>query len=466
VSELTLLLAERERRRRQEVALDAPRWDWYGPDCGCPPEVRRPGGSCPEHKRARPNQRPPEGPWSIWYFEAGRGSGKTEAGAQWIRWKAEQKGKNGRFALVAPTAADARDVMVEGPSGIIAVSPPWFLPEYSPSKRRLVWPNGAIAITYSADEPERLRGPQHTDAWCDELCSWRDPAAWDMLMMGLRLRKGGHEPQAFISTTPKPLPWTRRIKRMIGAILTKGSTYDNRDNLADSYFHTIITKYEGTRLGRQELEAEDLEDTPGALWTTRLLDDLRIARQDLPELVRVVVAVDPSVADPKADPDTDISECGITVGGMAYLQHPTLGHLPHGYLLADRSVKGHPIEWGHAVVNAAKEFGADLVVAEVNNGGALVATNLQSIQAGLPVKLLHASRGKQTRAEPVATMYEQRRVFHLAGEDFSLLEGQMCTWVQGLKSPDRMDALVWLFTELLLEGTPITFGPHPFEDWR
>jgi phage terminase large subunit-like protein len=232
------------------------------------------------------------------------------------------------------------------------------------------------------------------------------------------------------------------------------------------FFSTIIKKYEGTRLGRQELDAEDLEDTPGALWNGALLDQLRIPRAELPDSIRLVVGVDPSVADPDVSPDESTAECGITVGMAADVQHPTLGMVPFGYLLADRSVKGHPSVWGQAVVNAYHEFRADLVVAEKNNGGALVASLLQTIDPSVPVKLVHASKNKTTRAEPVANMYEQRRIWHLAGQDFSAVEQQMCTWVQGLPSPDRMDALVWTFTELLLEGAAISFGPHPFEDWR
>jgi phage terminase large subunit-like protein len=466
MSSILAAQAELELRRRRARELEVPLWDWYGPDCDCPPGARRPNGSCPVHKRARAAQRPPGGDWSVYFLEAGRGFGKTESGCQWIRHLAETKGRDGRFALVAPTAADVRDVIVEGPSGILAVSPPWFKPAYAPSKRRLTWANGATALCFSADEPERLRGPNFTDAYVDEIAAWRDPVAWDMLMLGLRLRRGGHEPRAFVTTTPKPLPWLRAIKRLATTIVGKGTTYENRDNLADSFLRQIVTKYEGTRLGRQELEAEDIEDVPGALWSTQLLDALRVPRAEVPELGRVVVAVDPSVSDPGDDPDDDASECGIVAGGMGVVNHPTLGYQAHGYVLGDRSLKAHPAVWARAVVAAYREFAADLVVAEVNNGGAMVAETIRAVDPGVPVKLLHASRGKRTRAEPVAALYEQRRVRHVAGQDFAALEAQMTGWVPGLKSPDRMDALVWLVTELLLEGAALEFGESPWPDWR
>lgn len=462
---LTVLLAERERRRRQDLAAEAPRYDWYGPPCACP---RAPDASCPDHPRARAKQRPPEGEWRIWYLEAGRGFGKSVSGARWVNHQVET-GQARRIALVGPTAADVRDVMVGTPAtgGVIGTSPPWCRAEFQPSKRRVIWrQNGkvtAMATCVSADEPDRLRGLNSDAAWVDEIATFKGPEAFDMLMLGLRI---GSNPRCVITTTPRPLEWLRAIKRKAGTILTRGSTYENRANLHSSFFDTVIKKYEGTRLGRQELEAEDLEDTPGALWTTTLLDDLRVPAADLPEFHRIVVAVDPSVAENVAVTDESTAECGIMVGGAAYVQHPTLGLVLQNYLLADRTVKGHPSVWGAAVRNAYHEFGADTVVAEVNNGGALVATNIQALDPRVPVKMIHASRGKQTRAQPIATLYEQRRAWHVAGRDFSALENQLTGWVPGMKSPDRLDALVWLHTELHFGGGVISFGPHPFPDWQ
>jgi phage terminase large subunit-like protein len=298
---------------------------------------------------------------------------------------------------------------------------------------------------------------------CDEPASFRYPEAIDMLLLGLRL---GEEPQLCMTGTPKPHPWLRRIKKREGTVVVKGTTYDNVANLAKSFFATVIRPFEGTRLGRQELNAEDLEDTPGALWTTALLDALRVDPKDLPERVRVAVAVDPSVADPSVSMEDSTAECGITAGMMGYVEHETLGTIPHGYLLADRSLRGHPVAWARAAVAAYREFAADCIVAESNNGGAMVAATINSVDASVPVRLVHASRGKQIRAEPIAALYEQRRIFHVRGRDFAALEAQLCTWVPGLKSPDRLDSLVWLMTELMMGGVPLSFGPHPFEDWR
>jgi phage terminase large subunit-like protein len=236
---------------------------------------------------ARPNQLPPEGDWRVWLLLAGRGFGKTRTGAEMIRARAIARTAR-RLALVAPTAGDARDVMVEGDSGILAISPPWERPRYEPSKRRLTWPNGAIATLFSADEPERLRGPQHDAAWCDELASWRYPEAWDMLMFGLRL---GIDPRVVITTTPRPTTLLRELIVDPTVVVTRGTTYENRANLALGFLGQIVRKYEGTRLGRQELNAELLEDVPGALWNRGLIEGTRAC--SAPALIRVVVAIDP-----------------------------------------------------------------------------------------------------------------------------------------------------------------------------
>lgn len=380
---------------------------------------------------ARPNQLPPEGDWRIWLLLAGRGFGKTRTGAEWVRAEVES-GRRGRIALVAPTAADGRDVMVEGESGILAISPPWFRPLYEPSKRRLTWPNGAIATVYSADEPDRLRGPQHDGAWADELAAWQYPEAWDMLMFGLRL---GQDPRAVVTTTPKPV---RLIKELLAdktVAVTRGSTYENAANLAPAFLRQIVAKYEGSRLGRQELYAEILEDVEGALWQRQRIDELRVARA--PELLRVVVAVDPSASD-----DDTSDEAGIIVAGVS--------RDGHGYVLADLSGRLSPDGWARRAVHAYKEWLADRIVAEVNNGGDMVEHTIRTVDPGVPIKKLHASRGKFTRAEPVAALYEQGKVHHVGY--FPALEDQMCTWTPGQPSPDRMDAMVWALTELMITG--------------
>lgn len=378
----------------------------------------------------RADQFAPPGDWRTWLILAGRGWGKTRTGAEWVRAEVEA-GKRGRLALIGATAADVRDVMVEGESGIMATARPSFRPVYEPSKRRLTWPNGAIATTYSADEPDRLRGPQHDGAWPDELAAWRYPEALDMLMFGLRL---GSDPRSVVTTTPRP---TKLIRELIAApttTVTTGSTYDNLANLAPAFAEQIIRKYEGTRLGRQELLAEILTDVPGALWTYAMLEDRRAA----PDLTRVVVAIDPAVTSGE-----DSDETGLIVAG--------LGIDGRGYVLADRSCRLSPDGWARRAVAAFDDHSADLVVAEVNNGGDMVEHTIKTIRKTLPYKKIHASRGKQTRAQPVAALYEQGRVSHV--EVFSELEEQLTTWTpESGTSPDRLDALVWALTELMVDG--------------
>ena len=254
---------------------------------------------------ARPKQLPPTGAWAVWLVLAGRGFGKSRTGAEWVRDMVET-GKARRIALVGPTAADVRDVMIEGESGILAVCPPWNKPIYEPSKRRLTWPNGAIATAYSADEPERLRGPQHDAAWCDELCAWRYPMAWDMLIFGLRL---GDDPRCVVTTTPKPVKLVRDLVKDSTTTITTGSTYENEENLAEPFIKAVKKRYEGTRLGRQELHAEILDDNPGALWKRKQIEDLMV--REHPPLLRIAVAVDPAVS---ANATSD--ETGIVTGGI------------------------------------------------------------------------------------------------------------------------------------------------------
>lgn len=359
---------------------------------------------------------------------AGRGFGKTRTGAEYVRREVEE-GRAGRVALVAATSADARDVIVEGQSGIVAVSPPWFEPTYEPSKRRLTWPNGAIATLYSADEPDRLRGPEHDLAWADELASWRYPDAWDMLLFGLRL---GRNPRAVITTTPRPRPMIRELLSDPDAVVTRGSTFDNAANLAPKFLKKIIAKYEGTRLGRQELYAEVLDDVPGALWTRAMLEATR--HRELPELVRVVVAIDPAVTSGEDSDETGIVVAGVDRDGQFHV-------------LADRSCRDTPDAWARRAVEAFDEFEADRIVAEVNNGGDLVEATIRTVRRSVPYAKVHASRGKRVRAEPIAALYEQGKVHHYG--DLKLLEDQMLTFTPDSgASPDRVDALVWALTEL------------------
>lgn len=379
---------------------------------------------------ARPKQREPVGNWRVWLIMAGRGFGKTKTGAEWTRREIETE-RCGRFALVGRTAADVRDVMVEGESGILHCSPPWNRPHYEPSKRRLTWPNGAIATTYSADEPDALRGPQHDGFWADEPAAWQYEDTWDQLMFGLRL---GKNPRGVATTTPRP---TRLIKSLVSAPtthVTRGSTYENRANLAPAFLEQIIRKYEGTRLGRQELEAEILDDVEGALWKRAMIEDYRVTRA--PELVRVVVSIDPAIT---AEEGSD--ETGIIIAG--------LGADKHGYVLDDRSMKASPMTWANESITAYHRHKADRVVGEVNQGGDLIETTLRTIEKHISYTSVRATRGKQTRAEPVASLYERGLIHHVGS--FPALEDQLCSWEPGIsKSPDRLDALVWAFHELMV----------------
>jgi len=369
---------------------------------------------------ARPTQLPPPGDWRVWLLLAGRGFGKTRTGAELIRARVAALTAR-RLALVAPTAADARNVMVEGESGLLAVSPPWDRPRYEPSKRRLTWPNG-----------------------CDELGSWRYPEAWDMLMFGLRLVD---DPRVVVTTTPRPTKLIRALIADPTALVTRGSTYENRANLAPAFLDQIIRKYEGTRLGRQELEAELLDDVPGALWTRGIIEAART--QAAPPLTRVVVAIDPAAtSSPQAD------ETGIIVAGK--------DGQGQGWVLADMSGRYPPTVWAKTAIAAYRAHRADRVVAEINHGGEMVEATLRAIDPNVAYAAVRASRGKVTRAEPVAALYEQGRVHHVGS--FPRLEDQMCDFVPtgyddvGLRSaghsPDRVDALVWALTNLLLEPMP------------
>jgi phage terminase large subunit-like protein len=373
---------------------------------------------------ARPAQLAPAGDWTAWLYVGGRGAGKTRAGAEWVHEQV-QKGAR-RIALIGPTAGDVRDVMVEGESGILNCGP--VRPTYEPSKRRVTWPNGAIATTYSADEPDRLRGPQHDAAWADEIAAWRYPQAWDMMMLGLRL---GTNPQVVATTTPKPVKLVRDLLQT--ATVTRSTTYDNLDNLAPTFREQILSRYEGTRLGRQELMAELLEDVPGALWTRALIEKARGTAPD--HLPRIVVAIDPAVTSGEQSDATGI----IVVGADQNV----------GYVLEDLSGRFPPEHWARLAVDAYTRWDADRIVAEANNGGDLVASVLRAVNQNVPVRLVRASRGKRARAEPVSALYEQGRVIHC--DSFPELEDELCVWTPDTaESPDRLDAMVWGLTDLML----------------
>ena len=383
---------------------------------------------------ARSLQLPPPGDWRVWLLLAGRGFGKTRSGAEFVRARVKG-GMATRIALVGPTAADVRDVMIEGDSGLLAVASAAERPLYEPSKRRLTWPNGAVALAFSADEPERLRGPQHDLAWCDELASWRYAAAWDNLLLGLRL---GADPRAVVTTTPKPTRLVRDVLASPGTVVTRGTTFDNADNLAPAFLDSIVRRYAGTRLGRQELEAELLDDVPGALWSRDAIEAARVAAA--PDLSRIVVAIDPA-----ASAGEGADETGIVVAGLA--------HDGQVYVLDDRSGRMSPRAWALKAVAAYKSFAADRIVAEVNNGGDMVEATLRSVESDAPFRALRASRGKAIRAEPVAALYEQGRVHHVGC--FAALEDQLCGFTADFDraasgtSPDRLDALVWAVTDLM-----------------
>lgn len=346
-----------------------------------------------------------------------------------------ESGAKRRLALVARTTADIRDVLVEGQSGVLNISNPEFMPIYSPSRRRLTWPNGAIATTYSADEPDLLRGPEHDGALCDELAAWNYlQEAWDNLMLGLRL---GNNPQVMITTTPRPLPLLKKLIADPLTAVTRGSTYENLANLAPTFRKTVLDKYEGTRLGRQEIGGEILEDTPGALWNLAMIEATRMPRV-IEDLVRIVVAIDPAVT---AGEDSD--DTGIIVAGK--------GRSGRGYVLADLTCHESPLTWAKIAVNAYDTYKADRIVAEVNNGGDLVESTLRTVRPNVSYFKVHASRGKVRRAEPVSALYEQGRISHVG--QFAKLEDQMCSYVPGDDRPgvdDRMDAMVWAFFDLMV----------------
>jgi len=373
---------------------------------------------------ARTAQLAPPGDWRIWLHLGGRGSGKTRAGAEWIA-AGVREGTMRRVALIGATHADARSVMIEGQSGMLSVSES---ASYEPSNRRILWPHGAVATVMSAEEADSIRGHQFDAAWCDEFCKWEDPqSALDMALMGLRL---GSDPRMAITTTPRNISALTALIASSDVVLTQSRTTDNAPNLAHAFLKTMQARYAGTRLGRQELDGDLIEDNEAALWRRDWIENARV--KAAPQLQRIVVAVDPPAS-------VKGCECGIVVAGRT--------ESGEAYVLADFSLGGlTPARWGARVADAYEEFSCDCVVAEANQGGDMVKSVLQQGAPNLPVKLVHATRSKQVRAEPAAMRYEQGRVHHAGA--FAELEDQLCQYDGSGNSPDRMDALVWALAEL------------------
>jgi len=374
----------------------------------------------------------------IWLVQAGRGWGKSRTGAECIRKWVEEGFRN--FALVGATPHDVRNVMIESEAGLLNVFPPNVRPRYESSKRKLIFNTGAVAHIYSAhkkDDESGLRGPQHEKAWGDEPQKWKYPGNYDQLMFGLR---AGKKPQAVLTLTPRPIPLVRKLisraQRNDGVVRSHGASFENVANLPDSFINEILKPYEGTRLGRQEIEAQLLEDIEGALWKLAWIERDRVT--DAPDLDRIVVGVDPSAN----RGEEGLAETGITVGGS--------GIDGHGYLLDDSSLRGTPGQWAEQAVAAYRRWKADCIVAEVNNGGEMVRHTIHSVKdaENIPVRLVHASRGKYRRAEPISLLSERGMIHHVGA--FAELEDQLTTWKQGDESPDRLDAYVWMFTELLV----------------
>ncbi|OYU17922.1 MAG: ATP-binding protein [Rhodobacteraceae bacterium PARR1] len=398
---------------------------------------------------ALPHQLPPEGAWKSWVVMGGRGAGKTRAGAEWVRAEVEgprpgDPGRARRVALVGETIDQVRDVMIFGDSGILACTPPDRRPEWEATKKRLVWPNGATATAYSAHDPESLRGPQFDAAWVDELAKWKKAeAAWDMLQFALRL---GDNPRQVVTTTPRNVATLKAILKNPSTVVTHAPTVANRAYLAASFLEEVTARYAGTAQGRQELDGLLLEEVEGSLWPLARIEAAQSDDLDPPD--RIVVAVDPPVTGHAGS-----DECGIVVAGV-YMRGPPQDW--RAVVLEDASVsRASPEVWARAVVAAYERHQADRVVAEVNQGGDLVQTLLRQIDPALPFRAVRAMRGKVTRAEPVAALYEQGRVIHRRGLD--RLEDQMVRMTSagfsGKGSPDRVDALVWALTELVIAPT-------------
>lgn len=401
---------------------------------------------------ARPDQYPvSRDDWVSWLVLGGRGAGKTRTGAEWVRGAALGRWPFavepvGRIALVGETQAQVRDVMIEGVSGLLAIHHRWEKPVWSPSRRRLEWGNGAIAQVFTAEDPEGLRGPQFGAAWSDELAKWPNlQETWDMLQLGLRL---GDRPRQVVTTTPRPLPLIKRLLDDPRVAVSRAATSANRFNLAPSFLDSVQQTYGGTRLGRQELEGEIVEESADALWSRVLIEDCR--ERDAPPLARIVVAVDPPASSSKR-----ADSCGLVAAGI---DRDGIGHV-----LADGTLAGaRPHEWAQAAVALYRRLEADALVVEVNQGGEMATSVIREVDPGVPVTPVRASRGKFLRAEPVAALYAQGRVRHAGA--FPALEDEMCdfgpTGLSSGRSPDRLDALVWALTHLMLgpKGRPRVRG--------
>jgi phage terminase large subunit-like protein len=413
--------------------------------------------------QARPSQLPPAD-FSVWLLLSGRGFGKSWCGANYT-CELAGSGEAKRIALIGPTWDHVRATMVEGSSGIMTVAPAWGRPVFEASKSQLTWSSGAIATMYSADQPESLRGPEHDFAWCDELAAWRRPETWDNLLLTLRLGK----PRVVVTTTPRP---TKLIRDLVaregtdGIVITRGSTYENRAHLAPQFFTQLVRRYEGTRLARQELLGQVLDDVPGALWTREMIEETRV--EEAPELQRICIGVDPAGSSAAGADLTGIVGCGLGQDG-------------HLYVLADSSIRGTPREWAAKAIGLYYSLKADKIVVERNFGGEMAAATLASVDPGVPVKEISSSRGKVLRAEPIASFWEQKHA-HIAGT-FPELEDQMCSFTSDWDrardgSPDRVDSLVFSASELMLtraiggffseqlllvEGAPVPLPTRP--DW-
>jgi phage terminase large subunit-like protein len=387
----------------------------------------------------------PDDDWAVWLILGGRGAGKTRAGAEWVNGMAGgllgiARTRTMRIALVGETFADVRDVMIGGPSGIVAVAPPNDRPRWKPSLRRLEWPNGAVAHAFSAEDPDSLRGPQFEAAWSDELGKWRHAeSAWDMLQFALRL---GERPRQVVTTTPRRIALLRKLLDDPAVRVSRARTADNAQNLAPGFLDAVTRTYGGTRLGRQELDGELIEDRADALWSRSALEAARV--KTAPVLVRIVVAVDPPASSGARADACGIVAAGVDAAGTAYV-------------VADASVSGLPPQgWARTAVGLYRALDADALVAEVNQGGDMVTTVMRLVDGGVPVTPVRATRGKHARAEPVSALYAQGRVRH-AGV-FPELEDEMCDFgpagLSNGRSPDRLDALVWALTHLMLGAEP------------
>ena len=399
------------------------------------------------------HQLAPQGDWRTWVILGGRGAGKTRAGAEWVRSMVEgsrprDPGIAKNVGLIGETMEQAREVMVFGESGILACSPPDRCPKWISGRQMLVWPNGAQARLYSAFDPERLRGPQFDAVWADELAKWpKAKDTWDMMQFGLGL---GKKPRACVTRRPRNVEILKDLMARKSTVHTHATTQDNRAYLADSFLEEVQERYAGTRLGRQELDGVMLADVDGALWSSTALEAAIV--NTVPELDRIVVAVDPP-----AGANASSDACGIVVAGIVS-QGPVSDWKI--YVLEDASVQGvSPNEWAAAAIAAMDRHNADRMVAEVNQGGAMVEAIVRSINPSVSYRAVHATRGKAMRAEPVAALYEQGRVKHALG--LGALEDEMCQMTAqgyaGAGSPDRVDALVWALTDLFLE---------PAKKWR